>query len=280
MDAVTPQEGLVMPIEVHCPNPDCARIHQVKSQYSGMRGRCPACNAWMYVPANDNGAPSGSEPRHEARAAASRPSEMPIHSAIPRRAVLEEELAYEDTAPSQPRAKQKRQVEPAEITPEEKAKKPCPRRFSWLGTIFLLLGILGLAAVALSPYLDPGKIEASGEFLQSFGTRKFKTIDADMGIYTSIIPGAAAGVLFLFCVGGLIMRRQGFITLFFLYLGTIFSSVALFWLLPQLNEQATDAQWIESRVVSGALTGDAKLVPSQQLYAAVGGAEDRFDVPE
>ena len=39
-----------MPIEVHCPNPVCARIHHVKNRYAGMRGHCPACKAWMYVP--------------------------------------------------------------------------------------------------------------------------------------------------------------------------------------------------------------------------------------
>ena len=39
-----------MPIEAHCPNPTCARVHQVKNRYAGMRGKCPACGSWMYVP--------------------------------------------------------------------------------------------------------------------------------------------------------------------------------------------------------------------------------------
>ncbi len=39
-----------MPIEVHCPNPACARMHWVKDKYAGRRGRCPACQSWMYVP--------------------------------------------------------------------------------------------------------------------------------------------------------------------------------------------------------------------------------------
>src|SRR5262249_13380946 len=39
-----------MPIEVHCPNPTCAKVHVVKSKYAGMRGKCPACQAWMYIP--------------------------------------------------------------------------------------------------------------------------------------------------------------------------------------------------------------------------------------
>jgi hypothetical protein len=39
-----------MPIEVHCPNPACARVHRVKNKYAGTRGKCPACQSWMYVP--------------------------------------------------------------------------------------------------------------------------------------------------------------------------------------------------------------------------------------
>ena len=39
-----------MPIEVHCPNPGCARVHRVKDRYAGQRGKCPLCAHWMYVP--------------------------------------------------------------------------------------------------------------------------------------------------------------------------------------------------------------------------------------
>lgn len=39
-----------MPIEVHCPNPACAKVHQVKNKYAGTRGKCPLCQSWMYVP--------------------------------------------------------------------------------------------------------------------------------------------------------------------------------------------------------------------------------------
>ena len=41
-----------MPIEVHCPNPDCSRVHLVKNKYAGMRGKCPACGSWMFVPSS------------------------------------------------------------------------------------------------------------------------------------------------------------------------------------------------------------------------------------
>src|SRR5262245_63835649 len=43
-------EEPAMPIQVHCPNPVCARVHMVKNRYAGMRGKCPACGSWMYVP--------------------------------------------------------------------------------------------------------------------------------------------------------------------------------------------------------------------------------------
>src|SRR5215470_13678699 len=53
-----------MPIEVHCPNPICARVHIVKSRYAGMRGKCPACGSWMYVP-RTGFLPSMATPRPE-----------------------------------------------------------------------------------------------------------------------------------------------------------------------------------------------------------------------
>jgi hypothetical protein len=40
-----------MPVVVHCPSPACARVHRVKDKYAGLRGKCPACGAWMFVPA-------------------------------------------------------------------------------------------------------------------------------------------------------------------------------------------------------------------------------------
>jgi len=39
-----------LPILVPCPNPVCGKVHRIKPRYAGMRGRCPACSAWMYVP--------------------------------------------------------------------------------------------------------------------------------------------------------------------------------------------------------------------------------------
>ena len=39
-----------LPILVPCPNPMCGKVHRIKAQYAGMRGRCPACSTWMYVP--------------------------------------------------------------------------------------------------------------------------------------------------------------------------------------------------------------------------------------
>jgi hypothetical protein len=28
----------------------CGKVHRIKAQYAGMRGRCPTCSTWMYVP--------------------------------------------------------------------------------------------------------------------------------------------------------------------------------------------------------------------------------------
>ena len=33
------QDAAAPPIEVHCPNPKCARVHRVKHKYGGMRGK-------------------------------------------------------------------------------------------------------------------------------------------------------------------------------------------------------------------------------------------------
>ena len=221
-----------MAIEVHCPNPACAKIHQVKDRYSGMRGRCPACKAWMYIPAV-NGALSSSEPY-----AVVSVGEEPIVAAAPRRAtavVEDEEPPFDRPIPSRSRAKKEEPEEADEVSSEPVAQ--C--RFSWMGAILLLLGALGLGAIATSPYLDAGTAEG---------------IDAEFGVYTSIVPGAVAGLVFLLLLVGLMRRRQGFLTLSFLYLVTAFSSAGLFLALLRYKDDL------------------AAMESNQQLCAAIGGA--------
>ena len=269
MDGPTRKRVLVMAIEVHCPNPACARIHKVKNRYSGMRGQCPACKSWMYVPAGDGVTTSAS------RATL---SDEPIVSAAPMQAIIveDDEPPLDTPVPRRSRTKRAKPIETDEFLSEREDEKPVARRrFSWVGTICLFLGILGLGAIASSPYLAPATINATEGFATTIGMQRVSRIDADFGDYVSIIPGVAAGVMFLFFVGGLVKRRQGFLTLSFLYLATIFSSAALFLFLPQYKDEARHVEKFASTVASSkqnGVTGDATMVPSQQLVAAVGGA--------
>ncbi len=268
-DGPTRERVLVMAIEVHCPNPACARIHKVKNRYSGMRGQCPDCKSWMYVPAGDR------VPTSASRATL---SDEPIVSAAPMQAIIveDDEPPLDAPVPRRSRAKKSKPVEADEVSAKSEDEKPVVRRrFSWIGTTCLFLGILGLGAIASSPYLAPATINATEGFATTIGKQKVSRIDADFGDYTSIIPGVAAGVMLLFFVGGLVTRRQGFLTLSFLYLATMFSSAALFLFLPQYKDEARHTERFDATVAKSKLNGmagDATLVPSQQFYAAIGGA--------
>src|SRR5579859_2511923 len=154
----------VMPIEVHCPNPQCAKVHLVKDKYAGMRGKCPACTSWMYIPRV--AAPTMLAHRPEAVAEAARRSPEPVSDARPVReewahpgrkeSAEEKEALSVDTheAPAWPddgvQVAEDAEEKPVEVQPDTEKPK---RKFSWLVALLLLLGMGSLGAVAACPYL-------------------------------------------------------------------------------------------------------------------------------
>lgn len=103
-----------MAIETHCPNPKCARLHRVKDRYAGMRGKCPRCGSWMYVP----------------------------KLAAP----------VEQVTPSESKRSPVKQETPPVATPVGRIQQPAGT-FSRAAAVLMLLGVLGLGLVGATPYL-------------------------------------------------------------------------------------------------------------------------------
>src|SRR5437763_1435906 len=140
-----------MAIAVHCPNPGCAKIHQVKDKYAGTRGKCPLCGSWMYVP-------------------------VPAPVAAPPKIAAPVTVPAIDETPAPP--------------VEEPAPKPAP--------------------VPKAAPVVPARRPAPEPEPEPF-----------------IVPEVAFFVL-LGLLLSLVTRRVGFLTLFFLYLSVLGSSVLLF----------------------------------------------------
>src|SRR5262249_50271803 len=231
----------VMAIAVHCPNPGCAKIHQVKDKYAGTRGKCPLCGSWMYVPtpvqvpvapkaaeppvtvpALDESPPvAGEQPTPNPTSAAKtvparRPAPPPEpEPVVEQEAVVEEAALLPEEAPA-PRRRPRpiddeEEAAVAEISAEEETKKPKPKRHcSWRAIVLLILATLGLGAFAAAPYLPGPDLTATGDFST---TGKPAGISGENG---QLLSGAAGGVAFfalLTLLVSLLSRRMGFLTL-------------------------------------------------------------------
>jgi hypothetical protein len=256
-----------MPIEVHCPNPICARVHAVKTRYAGMRGKCPACGSWMYVP-RTGFVPSMAAPRPEGLEESASAWKNPPPAA---RADKEEVAAvvFDD---DEPRAKGRRaeavlDEEAPEAEVEVEGEKP-RRLVSWLATILVLLGMLSLGAFAATPYLEEGRIPPSGVFAHDVGSQRRIGIDPEHGFYITCAGAAVAAGALLCLLAALVGRGFGFVSLFLLYLTTIASAgllfYATFWFRGEMNHLAK----LEKSVAEGDIT----INRGQQLYAFAGGA--------
>src|SRR5262245_8891612 len=123
-----------MPIEVHCPNPVCARIHSVKTRYAGMRGKCPACGSWMYVPMTGF-LPSMAVPRPEGLEETAAWKTEPPPRATASAGLLDDATEVEDQSPlpknqEAPPAEGPIEIdEAAEVVVEEEEEQQPTRRF-------------------------------------------------------------------------------------------------------------------------------------------------------
>src|SRR4051794_2333128 len=120
-----------MAIAVHCPNPDCAKIHQVKDKYAGTRGKCPLCGSWMYVPAAapvpvaPKASPPATVPALDETPFVAREEPAPKPAAEARAAPARRPAPPPEPEP-QPVAEPEVVVEEAALLPEEES--PVPRR--------------------------------------------------------------------------------------------------------------------------------------------------------
>jgi hypothetical protein len=247
-----------MAIAVHCPNPGCAKIHQVKDKYAGTRGKCPLCGSWMYVPAmgaspappmiaapvmvpaiDEMPAPPREQesprPAPAAKAAkavpARRPAPEPEPEPVPVPEPVVEEaalLAEEEPAPlprRRPNPTDEEESVVAEFSAEEEPEEAKPKRhFSWAAVVLLLLGMLGAAAFAVAPFLPPAELKKTEDFANLPPPGAIKE---DIGL---ILSGMGGGVAFFALVSlllSLITRRMGIMSLCPLYIAVLGSAVLL-----------------------------------------------------
>jgi hypothetical protein len=244
-----------MPIEVHCPNPVCAHVHLVKNRYAGMRGKCPVCSSWMYVPVG---------------------LQMPS-MILDRPEGLEEAATWKQDAKAKKPAK-KADAEPLVelVEEEEAAPEKSTRRINRLATVLVVLGMFALGAVIAAPYLTKPSIQASGEFVNDIGQQEMKGIEAENLFYLPVLPACLIGGAVLCLIATLVARQFAFPSLLLLYLTTIGSALLLLLALTYYRgetrtmEKLTKA--IADRKQSGKSQGDATVDKGQQLYALAGGA--------
>jgi hypothetical protein len=275
-----------MPIEVHCPNPECAKVHLVKDKYAGMRGKCPACSSWMYVP--KTAVPTMVVPRPEAleeaawkspELAAAAPAQTtvgprPQEAAEPVETlpIVQREERVQPEARSAARAEV--DEEPVEVQPDAEKSKP-KKYFSWLAAVLLLLGIVSLGLISATPFLAVGKINATGDFVEYYGAREGEGIKPDMKMYVMTVPAGGAALVFIALLAGFIAGRFGFPSLFLVYLTGVLSVALLFLTLHEFRRQSMDWAKIVERVEhakSQGRQGDVNPSLGQFLWAALGGS--------
>jgi hypothetical protein len=246
-----------MPIKVHCPNPACARVHLVKDRYAGMRGKCPACNAWMYVPTGPIIASSIAPPVRKAAArllaGTGRANGQPDREARGTATALADEprrtrLLAPTPAPAPAR--------------EEPAPQPAKKYMSWMAIVLLLFGILSLGAIAAAPFLPPPDI-VSPLLATPAG------ISAES---TWFVVGAPAVVAFLAScclLWSAITRRFGFISVSMLTTCVLASALLLLWGLQLFHrELGTEGNLEQVLKFNPAVP----VSPGLQFHALAGGA--------
>ncbi len=274
-----------MPIEVHCPNPECAKVHQVKDKYAGMRGKCPACSSWMYIP--KPAAPTVQivspemEVQEEAPWNAPQPAgagrESPVRA--PRKESVEKKAPVTVVVREEPRlpaggvkAEEDADENPVDVKPD--AEKP-KKAFSWLAAMLLVLAMLFFGAITTTPYLPIGGVTATGYFKPIYEQRTFRAMKEDQELYVIAVPAGGAALVFLALLVGIITRRFGFLSLFLVYVSALLAAALLFVAVYAFHDQSEEIARIRERVVDAKLkgkAGDVDLSLGQYLWVGLGGA--------
>lgn len=278
-----------MPVEAHCPNPSCARVHTVKSKYAGMRGRCPACGYWMYVP-TVGVEPSTNAPRPEgleAAAAAAAPTKSGRSRATKVQPLSLDDVDINAPAPeAPPAAPRKRRPwhhddEPAgevveeavdqevvddevvDDEPAEEARKP----FSKLPIFLIILAILSLAAVAAAPFLPGPSAQATGWFENNLRDKPVG-IPEDKALFVSAAPGPIILILLLALLMGLATRTWDFLPLALLYIAGFLVAGLAFFAAYALQDDLSIMASIDKRVALAKERMANETPPQQGEYAA------------
>lgn len=228
-------------IPTHCPNPACARVHRVKSRYAGMRGRCPACASWMYVPNTPE--------------ALSVPMTSSSSSGY-------DERGYDHSTD--------RGVD----TP----RSPHPS-VGWATTVFLLLGMVGLILLAISPLLPGHTALADGEFARVLNQSSIPAVVPDSLLIAVSVPLFALVLPLAVLWTSAIYQRPTLLGRLLCFSCVAFSSLSAFvagchygdqvvWLrqLHILTESGKSAGW------SGDVVFQPGIYLTVQLVASVGAA--------
>lgn len=267
-----------MPIEVHCPNPVCARVHLVKNRYAGMRGKCPACNYWMYVP-QQGAMPSMAAPRPDEleelaqRKKASKPIDQPFDDAEEKSSLLEDAIPPAKKPAAKAKAKAKPVAEEpvlATLDDDEDAPAKPKRRFSWLAALLVFLGTLSLGAVAAAPYLPAPSEESAGDPSKNISATKQRGISPQHVFFIQIAPACVAAGALLTLLTAMITRQFAFPSVFLLYLTTVGTAIIGLLLLniyrDDMSNLDKEIQALELRA-----KGPVKFDKGLQLYALGGG---------
>lgn len=295
-----------MPIAAHCPNPACARVHQVKNKYAGMRGKCPVCGSWMYIPTGGM-MPSQSMPRSAMEdqvsfGGAAVPSRVPLAApvapAVPLAAPVSQPAPTRAASPVEEELEPIRlgEVEPIPLKGDRKSKKKgaAARRrldeddaadalpmddeggepraakkpyFSWLSVLLLVLGILSLGAIVGAPFLaGPSGIEG----------KAVSGIKEDDALYVMLAPGLPALFALISLTTGLVTRRFGVLGVVLTALASLLTGILLFmasWVFQKEYDALSKySQRVEKIRAEGGNASSKEISLGQQLPVAVGGA--------
>jgi hypothetical protein len=274
-----------MPIEVHCPNPECAQVHQVKDKYAGMRGKCPACSSWMYIPKPAAPVVEVVSPEVEVPAEAPRNLSRPAGAG---RAAIErtpgsgsvEKQAPVSVVVHEDRARRARVAtveedadeSPVDVKPD--AEKP-RRKFSWSAAALLVLAMLSFGAIAVTPFLDIGRVNATGYFKPVYEQRTFRALKQDQEQYVIAAPSVGAALVFLALVAGIVARRFAFLSVFLVYLSALLAAALLLIATLAFRDQSNEVTKLVQQVAEAkqkGRAGDIDPTLGQYLWVGLGGA--------
>jgi hypothetical protein len=229
-------------IEVHCPNPACARVHRVKNRWAGKRGTCPDCGAVIKVPDPSKALQAPPRPEEEATVAHEMPAEA-MEFALPEYQQGEAEVVSEpggeqanvilaqeveedadwdqDAITTGPAARA------ADLADEDEAPAPAGARFSWATALVYVLGVVSLLAVCAAPFLPGVSAEFTGPGAANLSARRQATFKEDKILFVIALPAAAAGLALAGLLAGLFRRRFSVPTLLLTYPAAILSLVIL-----------------------------------------------------